>query len=288
MSIFQKLNAPAPSSFSEPLNLKEFFFSGLFIFLFLALLQPFGYANIPGTLNKWVYAFGYGLLTAIILGLYHFIFHQLFIHRILHLEKYKVWHSILNILTIILMIGIGNYLFSIIIFTGFQLSWHDFLVFLTHTLIVGIFPAIFIPFYTYFKLLKKNMVVSEAINKYSASPPNSNEMVKIISSAKEESLELPKNQILYFMAQGNYIQVVYLNENHLQVKKMIRATMKSLEENLSGHSEFLRIHRSYIVNRNQIVKSTGNAQGITLFLKNTEKTVPVSRKFIPTIKKVLT
>ena len=89
------------------------------------------------------------------------------------------------------------------------------------------------------------------------------------------------------MAQGNYIQVVFIDENLKQVKKMIRATMKSLEENLKDYPTFLRVHRSYIVNKNKITKSTGNAQGITLYLDNTTEIVPVSRKFIPFIKNIL-
>ncbi len=285
MSLLKKLNALAPSSFSEPVNYKEIFFSGLFIFLFLALLQPFGYSNIPSTINKWLFAFGYGLVTGIVLGLYHFTFYQLFKLGIIKLEKYKVWHSILNIFGIILLIGIANYFFSLLVFTGFRLTWHDFFAFLSYTMIVGIFPAIFIPFYTYFKLLKKNTLVSKEINKLSCPKINGNESIKIVFSAKENTLTLPKNQILFFMAQGNYIQVVYSDENHSKIKKMIRATMKSLEENLKDHPEFLRVHRSYIVNKNKIDKSTGNAQGITLFLKDTNETIPVSRKFIPVIKK---
>ena len=63
--------------------------------------------------------------------------------------------------------------------------------------------------------------------------------------------------------------------------------MKSLEENLKNHPAFLRVHRSYIVNKNKIAKSTGNVQGISLFFENTDETVPVSRKFIPIIKKTL-
>ena len=151
MSWIESLNSPAPSSFSEPVNFKEVFLSGLFIFLFLALLQPFGYSNIQGTTSKWLIALGYGIVTGIILGLYHFIFHQLFRYQIVKLGKYKVWHFILNIFGIILMIGIGNYFFSMVIFTGFTISWNNFLQFLIYTMIVGIFPAIFIPFYTYYR-----------------------------------------------------------------------------------------------------------------------------------------
>lgn len=284
MSLFKRLNALAPSSFSEPVNYKEILFSGLFIFLFLALLQPFGYSNISGVTNKWLIALGYGIITGIILGFYHFSFYQLFKHHIIKLEKYKVWHFILNIFGIILLIGIGNYFFSMFIFTGFKISWHNFITFLIYTMIVGIFPAIFIPFYTYFKLLKKNALASDEINQLTHSQSHDNGTVRITSSAKKEILELGKNQILFFKAQGNYIQVVFLDENKKITKKMIRTTMKSVEENLRNHAEFIRVHRSYIINKTKITKSTGNAQGITLFLDNSDATVPVSRKYISILK----
>ena len=89
---------------------------------------------------------------------------------------------------------------------------------------------------------------------------------------------------MFFQSQGNYIQVVYLDEEDKPKKEMVRATMISIEYDLAGFSKFIRVHRSYFVNMNQVVRSEGNAQGIKLFLKNTDEIVPVSRKFVNTIR----
>jgi DNA-binding LytR/AlgR family response regulator len=46
-------------------------------------------------------------------------------------------------------------------------------------------------------------------------------------------------------------------------KVLIRSTLKDLEEKLSSHTEFLRIHRSYIVNMNKVGSYTSSSLTIS-------------------------
>ena len=75
------------------------------------------------------------------------------------------------------------------------------------------------------------------------------------------------------------------NEASAIENELIRATLKNVEKNVSN--PFLRIHRSYLVNLNHVYKISGNSQGMQLFIKSTEESLPVSRSYINALKKVL-
>jgi len=66
--------------------------------------------------------------------------------------------------------------------------------------------------------------------------------------------------------------------------KLLRSTIKQMEEQLKDHQSFIRCHRAYIVNMNQITNIEGNAQGYKLRLRKTDKDIPVSRTYIQALK----
>lgn len=74
----------------------------------------------------------------------------------------------------------------------------------------------------------------------------------------KEQLILNSSHLIYIEAENNYIDIVYLEGNKIK-KKLIRTTLKSLEHELSN-STLLRVHRSYIINLDNIsnVERTGS------------------------------
>ena len=49
----------------------------------------------------------------------------------------------------------------------------------------------------------------------------------------------------------------------------------------------VQCHRTFLVNTEKIIRASGNAQGFTLQLKDLPETIPVSRKYVPQIRKSL-
>ena len=94
-------------------------------------------------------------------------------------------------------------------------------------------------------------------------------------------LGIDSQAILYAKADGNYIEL-FLNNGDKILKRL---TMKSLENILEPYPNYIKTHRSYIVNVNQIDSVTGNAQGYKLQLKNSSNIVPVSRNMISNFNK---
>lgn len=91
----------------------------------------------------------------------------------------------------------------------------------------------------------------------------------------KETLTLQSDQILYVEAQDNYSRVVWTEGNNRK-EKLLRTTIKKLEEQLSG-TDILRCHRSYLVNCTRY-SICGDSRGFTLKSAVDIFEVPVSRQ----------
>ena len=63
-------------------------------------------------------------------------------------------------------------------------------------------------------------------------------------------LTLKTKDLVYLKSEDNYIQVAYLHDDQIR-KKLIRNNLKTIEHELQP-KEFLRIHRSYMINLRNI------------------------------------
>jgi DNA-binding LytR/AlgR family response regulator len=66
--------------------------------------------------------------------------------------------------------------------------------------------------------------------------------------------------------------------------KLLRSTLKKVEESTKEFDIFLRCHRSYIVNVNHITKMNGNSQGYVIEFSQISVQAPVSQKYIEEFK----
>lgn len=86
-------------------------------------------------------------------------------------------------------------------------------------------------------------------------------------SYREEKL-LDSQKIKYIQAMGNYVKV-YLESGE---RLIIYKTLKEIESLLPDAS-FLRVHRSFIVNKSKVTVMKNEF----LFLENMDKTIPVGK-----------
>jgi two-component system LytT family response regulator len=94
---------------------------------------------------------------------------------------------------------------------------------------------------------------------------------RLVVRVKNEIKIIPVDQVSYFEAADDYVNIV--TESGVFLKKM---TMKSLEEALSP-DRFARIHRSYILNLNEVTRiEPYEKDSYLVFLRNGKK-LPVSK-----------
>ena len=83
--------------------------------------------------------------------------------------------------------------------------------------------------------------------------------------------------ISYIQSWGNYLKVFIRHQD----VKIVRKTIKTLESELPA-DQFLRIHKSYIININHIIAIEGN------LIKFDDQQLPIGKSYLVNVKKTIT
>jgi hypothetical protein len=112
------------------------------------------------------------------------------------------------------------------------------------------------------------------------------EEIDFISDNKSDKLSLKFKNIISIKSADNYIEINYLNEGTVD-KKLLRSTLKNIESQLTGQKNFIRCHRTTIVNSLFIDKLTANYNGSYLKMSYLEEKISVSRQYVVMVKDVV-
>lgn len=275
--IWDRLNQPFPEEGSIAQSLKNLIGVSVFVGLFLFLLKPFG---LSARSDLATLSLGFGLVTFFV-GLIH----DLLVRRILKirtdLPSWTLWKWILNMLILIVLITVGNFVFMNWWTGWIGLDLQSLLNVLVNTALVGIIPVVFIGLLVQNRENKKNALEADKISLPNAASPTTGSNVVI------EGIDYLEHEIRFIEAQQNYVSIYFVKEGQLQ-NKVVRTTFRNLEELLDG-SSVIRCHRSFFVNKKDVVEVKGNAQGLKLALRDLpEKSIPVSKSYTQVVKAALT
>jgi hypothetical protein len=248
----------------------------LFVFGFTVLYKPFNTHAARAFSYEATMAI-YSLLSGI------FIFLSI---KILKTVKYfsntkdwTIFKEFLSVFLVLFVLGIAIYLLGFFIETSAQ-RWNisTFLNSFKGAFLTGIIPLFFFTAINYPYLFSESIdlnIGNAAITGQENQP--SEDLIQISSQLKKEELSFYPSQFLYAESDGNYV-VFYLSINNLVKKEIIRNSINSIEQQLSGIPYFLRIHRAFIVNLKKVRSKQGNTLGYMIKLSETEIKIPVSRK----------
>jgi len=110
--------------------------------------------------------------------------------------------------------------------------------------------------------------------------------IDFISGSNGGRLSLILKDILFMRSANNYVEIHYLEKEQVK-KKLVRNTLKNIELQIKPYPNFLRCHRTCIINTHYIDKLNGNCSKHTLSIKGYPKPIPVSRQYILRIKDVI-
>jgi hypothetical protein len=278
------LNKPYPYDAFSLKEIRENFFIGLFIFLFLLIFKPFG-INEWETDHKILKLLGFGFVSFLGPTLVQLVL-SFFSSSSEWEDSWKVWKEILIIVIIIVLIALGNLVLANFYEIGsFNIS--EFIRILTLTCLVGLFPVVVTIALKHQRFqsmnkkraeeIDKEIEKREARKKETLVTEKSTSRLQFIADNNKDILEIFLQQLLYVESADNYCNIVFLSENKIQ-KKMLRGSLKRFESQIT-ESSVIRCHRSYLVNIFNVVRIAGNAQGYRLSFKNSEITLPVSRNY---------
>lgn len=267
---------------------------GTVIALFLIIFEPFGLESLPDSSGKLAILSGYGLITfavVVVNGiLLPTLFPRFYDHARWTLGKDLFFYGLLNFMTVCVV----NFLYSARYF-HFELNWGRFLFSLFSTISVGFLPFVILLLFRHNRLLRMNLRMAGEMNEqlrqapevlHQVAPPAEPALITIASDTAYDSLTFAATHLLYAESADNYIKVCYL-ENGTARTAVIRQTLRTLEDKLSGIDRAVRCHRSFVVNLDKVATITGNAQGLKLTLQGSDVVIPVSRASVAGIKRLL-
>ncbi len=282
-NILKKLNEPFPEDISLQHNIRSIIGVGVFVTLFLYVLRPFGLDNYPD--GQLLICIKFGLLT-VFAGLAYDLFGLYVLGLKKDLPSWTLWKWIVSAIFLILFISICNYLFMMSLMGWDGFKWYNFFYMIISTFSVGIFPIIFSGMLVQMNAYKRNQTQAKDMQATLSPKPTKVHSIKLTGENSREVHSFPLSALLYLESMQNYVSVCHLQAGKIE-KTVFRSTIKRMESQ-TANSPLVRCHRSFVVNTNLIEQVAGNAQGLRLTLKDLpDFEVPVSRKYIPTLKALM-
>ncbi len=277
-----KLTDPYPNCPSYKSSLAIAFFISMFVVAFLGFFQPFDLHMVQGNVKFWFIA-GYGIINFLVILINLIVIPSIF-PSLFEEKNWKVYKELLWVCWMLFTIGLGNFLYTKLLFNYPDSYLMGFLQFQLYTLAVGIFPTIVLTIINYNQQLRKNLElagnINESMQDLDRNDPHTERDIKISSDNQKESLQLPLDDVLFIQSEGNYILIYYRKDQDIK-RSILRNTLKNAEDELgSFFPPLFKTHRSYIVNLSLVKKIKGNSQGLQLYLPELEEFIPVSRAYI--------
>lgn len=269
---------------------KTVVFPPLLVFFILYFLQPLGISTMEG--SRLLVLSGYALVSLVMLAIVVYVLPALF-PAWYREEQWTVGKELLGTLLMCVLIVLGNWCYTAWVFE-LEMNWKLLYICLLWMLFIGPFPIVIFMMWTRNLQLKRNLCealeinlrLSEKLKKEGAALNVQDEEARVVfADGIKDTFAINIAQFLYAEADGNYIRLNYLPlDNGRQKVKLLRLTLKQMEEMFSGNADVMKCHRAFLVNLRKVVKVTGNAQGYRLHLEGCEEEVPVSRSYVKEVR----
>jgi hypothetical protein len=241
-----------------------------FICFFIIVFKPFGFINIYIPL-LYYYAIAFGISSFFSLAFVSFLLPFIFPKYFLK-STWNIGRQICFMLVFFTMFTLTNWAiyanFNIRHITGFS---PIFIIGISLSL--GITPSLL-----YILIIErqylKTLQLAEGKNRLFENVDLDGD-IQFYSSKKNLKYFYKSTQISCIKGCGNYF-IVYFESNGIFQQQIIRNTLKSAEDQLAAN-QFVRCHKSYIVNSNSIEFVKGNFNNLKLRTTGLNFDIPVSR-----------
>lgn len=255
---------------------------GVFIGLFLWVFQPFGLSEWH-TDAKSLKLLGFGLVSFGIMELGGRLWPALW-PTFFREERWTVGREIGFLLWTLALISVGNWLYWQWI-TDDTYANLSLLKMVAYTLLIGVFPVVGLVLYKYIRQLKKYSTSATEMTAHTHGQDlaESDTVLTLLADNEKDRLTLRSSALLYVESSDNYCTVVYRTDDGPLQKRLLRSSLTRIETQINRPHHIVRCHRSYVVNLDNVVRVTGNAQGYRLHVPGSDAAVPVARQYNDTL-----
>ena len=113
-----------------------------------------------------------------------------------------------------------------------------------------------------------------------------NQLIEFVSESGTDNLSLLIAEVILVQSADNYVEISYMEGNNVR-KKLIRNTLKNIEIQLKQYPNFIRCHRTCIVNLHFVEKLHHEYGQHWLKIRGSDEKIPVSRQYLLKLKEVL-
>lgn len=277
MNINDWLQRPYPTIESPYVKLWLSIGIGLVCFVFLNVFKPFGLHGVEST--GFIGLFG---LNAVVSLLIHLFLLPVLLKDWFDHSRWTIGKQLMMIASILLLISLLNYVVNNTVGRDISVQY-SFPYFIFMTCAVGVLPVLLMTYVTETMARQRNersaSLLAERLDASSTVAKQSEQVLRIHGeNITDEALAVLPDDIIYAVAANNYAEVVVRSDGQV-TKHILRLSLKGLSEQLSDYPQFLRCHKSYLVNKSHILQVEGNARSLVLHVTAVETLIPVSRSF---------
>lgn len=125
----------------------------------------------------------------------------------------------------------------------------------------------------------RNIELSKRVNtQLVLNSSNNSETAELSFVSQNVPLDIKFDDFVCIKSMGNYVTLYFMKESKLK-KEIIRYTRKKIEDDFVENKKIIRCHKSYFVNLNKVVPTSGKARALYLHIDELDFQIPVSRNF---------
>ncbi len=255
---------------------------GIFTALFLNIFQPFTIRNPHMNIEFMLILSGYGLIGSMLLWMNEFWIWKYY-RKGIGKGQWTIGKSLLWYAWHVFTLSFGIYAYWKYLCCGWMaiLDMEGYPLMLLRTLAIGIFPLAALMTIQWVKWVKtRPSQISNSLDQ----PLET--LITLTSDYRNEQLQLPSSHIFYIESADNYVAIYFKDEQGIS-RKLLRSSLSRMEKELNKFSNFMRCHRSFLVNLHQIEFLHGNSKKPLIHLRGVEHPIPVARKKVSELKSVL-
>jgi DNA-binding LytR/AlgR family response regulator len=133
-------------------------------------------------------------------------------------------------------------------------------------------------------LLKERKRLLKQLGKYEEN--DQNRTITFVSENSSEQLDLLLSDIALIKSADNYVEIIYKQAGDFK-KKLMRNTLRNIEQQIKQYANFIRCHRTCIINMNYVKGLKRKYNNYWLYIKDFIEQIPVSRQYLMLIKEAL-
>lgn len=270
-------------------NFKEeftrLFVIGFGVFLFILFFQPFPLESLDFN-SRLLYVAGFGVISFVLSALVLVVLPLVFT-KWLSIGDWEEGPPFILIFMLVLFSSVG-YSFYIYYVGKSNLSLYVLFKIILVSLIPVIMLAILYKNKSLERIIKELKIQNHIIytKNQELEAKQGESKLNLHSATKSDYISLKSKDIIQIKSADNYVEIFFLDDKFLE-KKIIRNTLKDIENQLLPYPEMIRCHRTSIVNSKHIHKLLRSYQGYMLKMNYLEDKVPVSRQYITLVRETL-